>query len=154
MYMVYVENMLTSHRTKLRFDDYLSDWFPLDNGIGQGDPLLMVLYLCYNADILEVPSGKCEMGLGYVDDVAFVAAASSFSKAHKLLESMMRCPGGGNYWTIAHNSKFELSNLILVDFSWSKTIEHPPVRLAGMLIWLQVALKFIGVDLDQGLRWN
>jgi hypothetical protein len=48
-YMKFVENLLTGRRTKLKSDSYMSDWFELDNSIGQGDPLSMVLYLFYNA---------------------------------------------------------------------------------------------------------
>ena len=49
--------MLTGRCTQLRFDNYTSSWFALDNGIGQGNPLLMLLYLYYNSDTLEVPKG-------------------------------------------------------------------------------------------------
>jgi hypothetical protein len=57
-YMLFVEWMLSGRRTRLKFDDFLSDWVPIDNGIGQGDPLSMILYLYYNADLIEVASGK------------------------------------------------------------------------------------------------
>jgi len=45
VYVALAENMLTNCRTKLRFDNYMLDWFPMDNSIGQGDPLSMILYL-------------------------------------------------------------------------------------------------------------
>ena len=57
MYVVFVRNMLMLRRTKLKFDDHTSSWFTLDNGIGQGDPLSMILYLYYNADMLDVAHG-------------------------------------------------------------------------------------------------
>ena len=50
-YVVFVSNVLTGCKTRLKFDDFMSDWVKLDNGIGQGDPLSMILYLFYNADI-------------------------------------------------------------------------------------------------------
>ena len=53
-YVIFVSSMLTGCKTRLRFDDYTSDWFELDNGIGQGDPLSMILYLFYNVDILDI----------------------------------------------------------------------------------------------------
>ena len=74
--------MLTGLWTQLKFDDYTSSWFELDNGIGQGDPLSMLLYLYYNSDVLEVLKGRDEMGLGYVDDMALVTVASNFRRAH------------------------------------------------------------------------
>jgi len=94
MYVIFISNMLTGRRTKLNFDDYMSAWFSLDNGIGQGDPLSMILYLFYNADVLDIAHGRHEMGLGYVDNMAIVAVAKSFHETHRILGSMMTHPGG------------------------------------------------------------
>ena len=57
VYVRFVQNMLTGHRNWLRFDNYFSDWFDLDNGIIQGDLLSMLLYLFYNADMLDIAQG-------------------------------------------------------------------------------------------------
>ncbi|KIJ11391.1 hypothetical protein PAXINDRAFT_54269, partial [Paxillus involutus ATCC 200175] len=58
----------------LSFDSYLSQWIPIRNGIGQEDPLSMVLYMIYNTDLVEVaePTRKREKTLAYVDDVVFI----------------------------------------------------------------------------------
>ena len=53
-YMNFITGMLEGRMTSLRFDDYTSDPIKIDNGIGQGDPLSMVLYQFYNADILDM----------------------------------------------------------------------------------------------------
>ena len=42
VYVAFIENMLTGHRNRLRFNNYLSDWFELNNGIVQGDLQLSV----------------------------------------------------------------------------------------------------------------
>ena len=143
--------MLTLHRTKLKFDNHTSSWFTLDNGISQGNPLSMILYLYYNADVLDVAHGQHELGLGYVNDMAFVVAAKSFCEAHCILGNMMSHPEGGNTWSLSHNSRFEASKSILVDFSCSKGIEHPPMWLGGTRITPQPAHKFLGIMLDQEL---
>ena len=49
----------------------------------------MLLYLYYNTDLLEVTRGCDKLGLGYVDDVAFVAVAKDFKQAHRRLKQMM-----------------------------------------------------------------
>ena len=56
-YVLLVKNMLTGCRNQLIFNDYLSGWFDWDNGIVQGDPLSMLLYLFYNADMLAIAQG-------------------------------------------------------------------------------------------------
>ncbi|EJD45287.1 hypothetical protein AURDEDRAFT_124694 [Auricularia subglabra TFB-10046 SS5] len=38
-YVTFVETILTGCRTCLKFDDYTSEWFNVDNGMGQCDPL-------------------------------------------------------------------------------------------------------------------
>ena len=53
-YVVFVNSMLTGCKNRLKFDDYLSKWFLLDNGIVQGNPLSMILYLYYNVDLLDI----------------------------------------------------------------------------------------------------
>jgi hypothetical protein len=64
--------------TMLKFDNHTSAPFPVDNGIGQGDPLSMALYQFYNANILDIPKGKNETAIAYVDDALLLAAADSF----------------------------------------------------------------------------
>ena len=56
-YVSLINNMLMGCHTQLKFNNYTSSWFTLDNGIGQGDPLSMILYLYYNSDALEVLKG-------------------------------------------------------------------------------------------------
>ena len=50
----FMEQLLANRRTRLKFDDHISDIIDITNGIGQGDPLSMLLYIFYNADILEL----------------------------------------------------------------------------------------------------
>ena len=61
VYIVYMKNLLTDRKTRLKFDDHTSSWFKIDNGIGQGDPLSMILYLYYNADLLDVATDCQEL---------------------------------------------------------------------------------------------
>jgi ribonuclease HI len=154
VYATFVRNMLTGRRTRLKFDDYISDWHELNNGIGQGDPLSMILYLYYNADVLDIPQGKHEMGLGYVDDKALIAIDKTFEKAHHTLKRMMTRPDGANEWSRTHNSRFELSKLVLVDFTRSRSTRRPPLTLQDTTLIPQQTHKFLGVLMDQELRWN
>ena len=49
----------------------------------------MLLYLFYNTDMLDIVQGRQETCLGYVDDMALVATAGTFKKAHRMLGKMM-----------------------------------------------------------------
>ena len=149
-----VGTALTGRRTVLRFDDFLSNAIPLDNGIGQGDPMSMIVYLFYNADILEVPRTKNELAVAYVDDTALLVEGPSFDETHATLKRMMNRRGSAFEWSAEHNSRFEVSKFTLVDFSRKKGIDRPPLRLRQTTITPTPFHKFLGVMFDQELQWN
>jgi hypothetical protein len=114
----------------LRFDRYTSNPIPISNGIGQGDPLSMIIYQFYNANILELPKEIGESAIVYIDDSILIAMASTFVKTHKLLVNKMRRLGGVLEWSTTHNSPLEHSKLVLIDFAHrSKSVERTPLRL-------------------------
>jgi hypothetical protein len=72
----FTEQVLTGRKTQLRFDGYTSDWISIDNGIGQGDPLSMILYIIYSSDLVDIAKRRqgrkalTELTLAFVDDTA------------------------------------------------------------------------------------
>jgi hypothetical protein len=85
----FTERALRGRRTRLSFDSYLSNWIPITNGIGQGDPISMILYIIYNSDLVEVPKNKNKNALAFVDDTAFVAIGKDFNATHATLTDML-----------------------------------------------------------------
>jgi hypothetical protein len=77
--------MLLGRMTNLKFDDHESDSINIDNGIGQGDPLSMVLYQYYNADLLDILNLPSEFAVAYVDDAILVATMKTFKDMHETL---------------------------------------------------------------------
>ncbi|KIK20052.1 hypothetical protein PISMIDRAFT_78282, partial [Pisolithus microcarpus 441] len=82
--VLFVERLLHGRHTKLKFDGYISDWIPINNGIGQGDPISMLLYIIYSADLADVPKAndKKEMALAFVDDMVLVTIGKNFTDTH------------------------------------------------------------------------
>jgi Reverse transcriptase (RNA-dependent DNA polymerase) len=113
----FISNLLREHSTALKFDNYMSDRIALDKGIGQGDPLSMILYQYYNADLVDIPQGPSEAAAAYIDDAILVATAKDFPSAHEMLADMMTRSGGAIEWSNKHNSRFEFSKLALIDFA-------------------------------------
>ena len=150
----FVERMIRGRRTQLRFDDYISDWFEIRNGIGQGDPLSMLLYIIYDSDLIDISKGKGELTLAFVDDTVFIAIADSFTETHNILKDMLERPGGGLEWSKDHNSRFEASKFGLLDFTLSKTKQRPQMSFRGVTIKPAPSHKFLGVIVDQELRWK
>jgi hypothetical protein len=123
----FVINMLIGRTTCLKFDNHKTGNINIDNGIGQGDPLSMVLYQYYNADLLDIPNLPSEFAAAYVDNAILVATAKTFEDTHKILTDMMKREKGALQWAREHNSKFELLKLALMDFMHqSKKVTRPP----------------------------
>ena len=147
--------MLENRCTTLRFDDHASETIPLNNGIGQGDPLSMALYQYYNADILEIPSKPQEAAEAYVDDAILIASAKTFEEAHQTLAEMMNRPGGMVDWSKSHNSSIEYSKLALIDFSHHAVKRtRPSLALPGITLDPTPNAKYLGIILDQHLNWG
>ncbi|KAF7783210.1 hypothetical protein Agabi119p4_2586 [Agaricus bisporus var. burnettii] len=164
-YVEYVQAMLQDRRTRLRFDDFQSDPIRIDNGIGQGDPLSMLLYITYNADLLEIPNNLDEGAAGYVDDAYLLATAPDFKQTTRKLQKMMEREGGGFEWSTAHNSKFALDKLAITHFSPTENKgglterararnERPQLELRGQSVEEAQMYKYLGVCIDNKLKWN
>ena len=118
----FMEKLLQGRKTRLCFNDFLLDWISITNGIRQGDPFSMLLFIIYNSDLVETAKGKSELTLAFVDNTAFIAIGKSFEKTHSILRSMLE-QEGGYHWSRDHNSRFETSKFTLIDFTCSHTKE-------------------------------
>jgi hypothetical protein len=161
-YIIFVGNMLRERKTRLRFDDYTSEPYTLTNGIGQGDPLSMLLYLFYNADLLDISRYAHEAALGYVDDTILYAEGDNFNNTNASLTDMMTREGGCIEWAQDHNSKFETSKFALIGFTRRRqqipggrtTAQQTrqALQLNNVTIEPSSSHKFLGVIFDQELR--
>jgi ribonuclease HI len=136
-------------------DGYVSDPIAIDNGIGQGDPLSMVLYQYYNADLLDIPSSKDEEAVAYVDDAFMMATGTDFQSAHRVLADMMCKEGGVEDWSKTHSSPLEYTKLALMNFAHScKKSNNPTLHLPRRSIQPVDSAKYLGVVFDRNLNWK
>jgi hypothetical protein len=67
---------------------------------------------------------------------------------------MMR-DGGAIDWAKKHNSPFDYNKLALIDFVHSsKSAERTPLTLPNITIGPSRRTKYLGMMLDQNLKWN
>ena len=153
--MNFIRGMLSDRHTALKFDGYTSDPIEIDNGIGKGDPLSMVMYQFYNADLLDIPRDKSEGAIAYVDDTLLIATAECFEEAHDKLTDMMGRAGGVTDWSKTHNSPLEYSKLALIDFTHrNSTKKRIPLQLPYRQLEPSPSTKYLGIILDQNLNWK
>jgi len=141
----YVGELLKNRKTQLCFDDHTSEWFNITNGIGQGDPFSMLLYIVYDSDLVTVTKNKDELTLAFVDDTVLLAIAKSFQDTHRILGDMLEREGGAYEWSADHNSHFETSKFSLVDFTLSKTKPRPPMTIRRNVITPTPSHRFLGI---------
>jgi hypothetical protein len=154
-YTNFVNNMLRDRVTALKFDGYTSDPISIDNGIGQGDPLSMVLYQFYNADLLDIPSENGENAMAFVDDTLMMATADNFEETHQMLMNMTGKAGGVADWSKTHSSPLEYSKLALIDFAHRQsTKKSTTLHLPQISVEPSNSAKYLGVIFDRNLNWK
>ncbi|PPR07816.1 hypothetical protein CVT24_002896 [Panaeolus cyanescens] len=153
-------------RTRLVFDDHTTDEFEVEDGLDQGDAQSLILYLIYNADLPSIQrkeEGSVTTVVAFVDDVGVIATAHDFRTAHKGIKKVMDGRGGIMEWARTHNCTFGMEKFQLIDFSRKKTVDEdgnkvdiprPNLRLNSLTIKPGKQAKFLGLILDQELRWK
>ena len=120
----FVECLLTNRKTRIKFDDHLSDYYNITNGIGQGDPLSMLLYIIYNADLLEITDNEInEDVLGYMDNIALITIGNNFKETTHQLKQLMMKEDGGIQWSKEHNSRFEVTKSAIIHFTRKTSLD-------------------------------
>ena len=115
----------------------------------------MVQYQFYNADILDIPKGKVESAIAYVNNTLILVVSKNFTKTHDILANMLTREGGIYEWSNSHNSPLELSKLVLIDFTHrTKQIDRPPLTVAGSMFMPMDSVKYLGIMVDQHLTWK
>ena len=95
-YVDFIQQLLEGQKTRLKFDDFVSELISICNGISQGDPLSMILYIIYNADLLEMLVLLLEEdSVGYINDAIAITFSKDFHEMTQALECMMEREDGG-----------------------------------------------------------
>jgi hypothetical protein len=61
---------------------------PIQTGIPQGSPILPILYLFYNADLIEACKTQDTEAVGYIDDVSTLAVGPTAQRNSKTLKKL------------------------------------------------------------------
>lgn len=123
----WVESFLSKRSTTLKLQEYTAPSVPIQTGIPQGSPLSPILYLFYNADLVEACNTVDTEAVGYIDDVSILAVGPSTYHNCKTLKKVHR---KAEEWAQRHGSRFAPAKYELVHFSRKRKVRTThPLRL-------------------------
>lgn len=124
----WIESFLSGQTTIIKTREHTTNPICTPNGIPQGSPLSQILYLFYNADLLdEIAKRKDTSAIGYIDDIAILTIWKITEETCKTLAEVHTsiC----EQWSQSHASKFGLSKYQLVHLTRQTSRARPtPIR--------------------------
>lgn len=151
----WIQSFLHERSTIIKTKEHSTAPIPTPNGIPQGSPLSQVLYLFYNADLLEdLTFEESGTAMGYIDDIGILAVGKDTEETSELLAKAHTnvCKP----WSRSHGSKFGLDKYQLVHLTrqTSMNTTHPVRPSSGHTINAEKHVKYLGLWLDRKLRWG
>ncbi len=116
--------------------DLTTEWIPTPTGVPQGSPISPILYLIYNADLLEQCATAGATAYGWVDDVGILAEGSNETATIELLR---KAHDKAWQWAQRHASVFAPEKYELLHF----------VNPKGSIQPLNTSLTVIGKNQEE-----
>lgn len=150
----WVNSFLNDRSMTLAIHQKRTEQFAVRTGIPQGSPLSPILYLFYNADLLEICDrpGINASSLGFVDDANMLAYGKSTEENCSILESIYKkC----ERWATRRGAVFAPHKYELIHLSRSSRFN----MTATVTINTQVTepkpnIRVLGPEIDTKLKWN
>ncbi|CZR70250.1 uncharacterized protein PAC_20151 [Phialocephala subalpina] len=149
----WIASFLTDRSTVISFDTFKSEVYKTPTGIPQGSPLSPILYLFYNADLVEICNQEPNtIATGYIDDVAILRWGGSTEETYNGLARTMQ---KANAWARRHASVFAPSKFQLTHHTRRRQIEADrQVQVDQTVVRPTASSKYLGVTLDTALNWK
>jgi hypothetical protein len=148
----WIKNFCLQRKAQVALGNYESEPRDIEYpGIPQGSPLSPLLYIFYNADLVEKTIDKKGGSLGFVDDYnAWVVGDSEEHNTNVIQETVIPHT---EQWAKSSGAIFETDKTSLIHFSKKKTSDNPtPLLFGGDEILPRLTVKVLGVTLDRQLN--
>jgi ribonuclease HI len=149
----FVESFLRGRTTSFTYDGFLSNSFPITNGVPQGSPLSSILAIIYGAELQKLRDLIIRriISLAYVDDGTLLAFSSSLDNN---IEKLKIAYGIVSGWLSDNGLKVQPEKLELMHFTRGPDPSSPPFTLPGHNpIVAPKAIRWLGFFLDRHLTF-
>lgn len=147
-------SFLECRETEIHVDGFRSETYRLDTGIPQGSPLSPILYLFYNADLLDSCNETGDTtATGFIDDVAILAVEHSTEETCQKLQEALR---KAETWASTHAFVFAPEKFQLTHFTRARSRIDRDTTLHSQ--WGEIkpktTCKYLGLIMDSALKWK
>ena len=150
----WIASFLSNSSTRIAMDGFTSDKYAIETGIKQGSPLSPILYIFYNADLIDTCGVEANTtSVGFIDDVGILASGDTTETTCDMLGRALE---RAQQWANKHASVFAPEKFQLVHFTRARTrIDTTrPVRTSWGDIKPKETCKYLGLTLDSTLQWK
>ena len=148
----WVESFLKGRSSTIKLQEYTAPSAPIQTGIPQGSPLSPILYLFYNADLIESCKTENTEAVGYIDDASILAVGPTVQYNCKTLKTVHQ---KAEKWARQHGSDFAPAKYELVHFTRDPRMNTTrPLHLPNATIQASPSCRYLGIEMDSRLRWD
>src|SRR5579859_7734998 len=148
----WLASLLSDRSTRICFNGTESESFPTPAGVPQGSPLSPILYIYYNADLVDIPPNPDHLALGFIDDIGYGVRGTTSEGNKVALEGLL---GKAEEWRRKHGAQFEKTKYILIHFTRNRKAKtDASICTEGTTINPSKEAKYLGVILDQNLKFR
>lgn len=162
-YTEWYKEMLKGRKTTLTFDNHRAEPQPLTIGVDQGRPDSGIAYTFYSADLADIVRAKKNHEVVcFADDTTVMVRARTLEEGIKAIKETME---EAHKWSKRYNCQFATEKFALMGFSRKRRKDpenlrkttprqRPSARINGMEIKATTFHKFLGILIDDELRFN
>jgi ribonuclease HI len=150
----WIASFLNDRHTSITIDGYQSKEYATNTGIPQGSPLSPILYLFYNADLIDECNGESNtMSTGYIDDVGILTWGKTTEETCNTLSRVLE---KAQRWATTHASVFAPDKFQLTHFTRSLTRidTKRPIQTEWGEVKPKATCKYLGLTMDTKMRWK
>jgi hypothetical protein len=151
----WIQDFCSNRSATITIDTFESKTLPIAQaGIPQGSPLSPILYIFYNADLVEQPINRTQGALGFVDDYSAWVVGRDIDENIRTLQTTI-IPKAEK-WAQESGAMFEPSKTGLIHFTRRKGVEQegPKLHFQGQDILPSKSVKLLGVTLDEKMKFS